>query len=150
MNRFRALYGAGPGHLLLMLACTAVAAYAAVSDPPAALRTALWFGGAVVVHDLVLFPLYALADRGLIALARRGRGRVSVLGHLRVPLTLSGLLLLIFLPVITRHSAAAYRDASGLDQEPYLVRWLLLSGLFFVVSAGCYVVRRRRASGGPA
>ncbi len=29
MNRFRALYGAGPGHLLLMLACTAVAAYAA-------------------------------------------------------------------------------------------------------------------------
>ncbi len=71
----------------------------AVADPPAALRTALWFGGAVVVHDLVLFPLYALADRGLIALARRGRGRVSVLGHLRVPLTLSGLLLLIFLPV---------------------------------------------------
>jgi hypothetical protein len=154
VNRFRTLYGAGPGHLLLMLACFAVAAYAAtravVADPSAALRTALWFGGAVLVHDLVLFPLYALADRGLIALARRARGQVSVLGHLRVPLALSGLLLLVFLPTISRHSASAYRHASGLDQEPYLVRWLLLSALFVLVSGGCYLARRWRIARRPA
>ena len=143
-SRWRALYGAGPGHLLVLAASLAVAGYAAsravAADPRAALQMALWFGGAVVAHDLVLFPLYALADRALTG-ASGARRPPSVVQHVRVPLALSGLLLVVFLPVITRHSEDAYRAASGLDQQPYLSRWLLLSALFVLVSAGTYAGR---------
>ncbi len=147
-SRLRAAYGAGPGHLLVLTACFAVAGYAAwragAADPAAAVRMALWFTGAVVVHDLVLFPLYALGDRALVRTGGRRTGggrRPSPVQHVRVPLALSGLLLLVFLPVITRHSEDAYRTASGLDQQPYLIRWLVLSALLVGASALTYVVR---------
>ena len=158
-SRWRALYGAGPGHLLVLAASLAVAGYAAsravAADPRAALQMALWFGGAVVAHDLVLFPLYALADRALTGAS--GARRPSPVQHVRVPLALSALLLVVFLPVITRHSEDAYRAASGLDQQPYLTRWLLLSALFVLVSAATYAGRAglarhraRRSTGEPS
>lgn len=151
--RFRRAYGGSPLELLALLGCFALAGYAAlqVSRGPLPVRTAVWFVGAVLLHDLVLFPLYALADRSLLALFQRGdrSGPASnAVNYVRLPALLSGLLLLVFAPVILRHSEGAYRAASGLDQSPYLGRWLALSAALFLGSAVLYAVRsgaRRRA-----
>jgi len=79
LGRVRAFYGTNPLHLLTLLAALALAAYAAlrlVSDPtwPVILT---WFVGAIIAHDLVLFPLYALADRSLGAALRAAAVRGS-------------------------------------------------------------------------
>lgn len=60
-------YGANPLHLLVLLGCFALTGYAAtrVAAGPTLPRILLWFAAALVAHDLILFPLYALADRSL-------------------------------------------------------------------------------------
>ena len=166
LRRFRGFYGERPLHLLALLASLAVAAYVAVkvAPDPSRWRYAVWFAGAAIVHDLLLFPLYALADRSLTALSGRGGRRVaalrmrggvsrpSALNHVRVPLLLSGLLLLVFAPAILRRSEPAFRAASGLDQSPFLGRWLLISAVLLLGSAVLLAVRtglavRRRGAG---
>ncbi len=59
MRRFTDSYGARPAHLLVLLACFAVAAYAGslLLGDPALLTMLVWFVGAALAHDLVLFPL---------------------------------------------------------------------------------------------
>ena len=145
--RFRRLYGASPLHLLSLLGCFAVAAFVAlqISRGPLPLRTAIWFVGAVVLHDLVLFPLYALCDRSVSELFRRGprddRITSSTINYVRVPTLLSGLLLLVFTPVIFRRGEGPYFRASGLDLSPFLGRWLAISGLLFLGSALIFALR---------
>lgn len=143
----RRLYGAGPLHLLALVGCFALAAAAAshVAPDPLRLRYLAWFVGAALVHDLLLFPLYALLDRSAGALVRRHRApdRGSV-NWVRVPALLSGLLLLVFAPVILRRSKDAFSLASGLDQDPYLGRWLAVTGALFLASAVLYALRGRR------
>ena len=151
MTRFRRAYGGSPLELLALLGCFALAGYAAlqVTRGPLPVRTAVWFVGAVLAHELVLFPLYALADRSLLALFRRGgRGGApgNAVNYLRLPALLSGLLLLVFAPVILRRSEVAYQAASGLDQSPYLGRWLAISAGLFLGSAVLYAVRRGAGS----
>ena len=149
----RRLYGAHPMHLLSLLACFALAGYAVlqVSRDPLAVRIGIWFVGALIAHDLVLFPLYALSDRlvGGLLPKRRARGRFVALpgtvNFVRVPALLSGLLLLMFFPLILRRSEGPYGNASGLDQSPYLERWLLLTGIAFLMSAVLYAIRQGRA-----
>ncbi|HEU0101868.1 MAG TPA: hypothetical protein VFR07_06055 [Mycobacteriales bacterium] len=142
------LYGAGPLHLLALLACFALAGAAAqrVGQDPLRLRYAVWFIGAALAHDLLLFPLYALLDRSLGSLVRRRRvPDLGSVNYVRVPALLSGLLLLVFAPVILQRSEGAYGAASGLDQDPYLGRWLAVSGVLFLASAVLYALRGRRA-----
>ena len=152
MTGFVRRYGASPLHLLSVLTCFALAGYAALqaADGPRPLRMAVWFVGALIAHDLVLFPLYALADRALTS-ALPSRRRVPVAGgvnYVRVPALLSGLLLLMFFPLILRRSEDPYFNASGLDQSPYLGHWLLITGVLFGVSAVLFAVdlgRKRSA-----
>ena len=151
---WRGRYGASPLHLLTLLASFALAGYAALQElrGPVPLRVAGWFLGAVIAHDLVLFPLYALADRSLTGLRRRpaAAARSGAVNYLRVPVLRSGLLLLLFFPLILRQSEGAYGRASGLDQSPYLGHWLLLTGALFGGSAVAYAVRAATHKGGPA
>jgi len=148
MRAFARTYGSSPLHLLALLASFALAGAAAlrVAEDPSRLRYLAWFLGAVVLHDLVLFPLYALLDRSAGALVRRQRrpspGSVN---FVRAPALLSGLLLLVFWPVISRHSEGAYGTASGLDQSGFLGRWLLITAALFLGSAVLYALRGRRA-----
>lgn len=152
MALWRRTYGAHPLHLLSLIGCFALAGYAFLraSEGPLPLRMAAWFLGALVGHDLVLFPLYALADRGLGTAVPRRRGRFvtppGTVNFLRVPALLSGLLLLMFFPLILRKSEGAYGRAAGLDASPYLSRWLLLTGVAFTASAVLYALRGRRKS----
>src|SRR5260370_1191530 len=64
IGRIRRWYGAHPLHLLALLAAFALAGYAAGAVVAAGKWkvVALWFLVAIVGHDLLLFPLYSLAD----------------------------------------------------------------------------------------
>jgi hypothetical protein len=151
LARFRRLYGADPLHLLALLASFAVSAAAIVRwfdfSGPDTLRVLVWFGGAIVAHDLVLLPFYSLLDR--IAFGRRGRAgaapaRTGDIAYVRIPALLSGLLLLVFYPEIFRLGNATFRTASGQTQTVYLVRWLLASVAMFAVSAIAWAAAHRR------
>lgn len=145
-DAWRRRYGAGPLHLTAFVASTALAGYAAVRIAPSApLRAALWIAGAAVAHDLLLVPAYSLADRLSAAAlgSRAGRWR----NHVRVPAVWSGLLLLLFLPLISGHPEHFPR-ISGAPAQPFFAHWLLLTGLLFAGSALLLAFRLwRRARG---
>jgi hypothetical protein len=161
-TRFRKSYGAHPVHLLTMVSGFALLGYTLVTLTPSELwnqgtwwqSIAVWFVAAVVAHDFVLFPLYALADR-VLGLRRRvtRRPEVAVRNYIRVPALAAGLTLLIFLPGIIEQGATVYQAATGQTQQPFLGRWLLLTAVMFGSSAVGYATRRavacRRAADGP-
>ncbi|AZS74772.1 hypothetical protein DDE74_30975 [Streptomyces lydicus] len=134
-------YGEGPLHLLLMLASFALTGFAGVrllagGQWPLVL---VWFAGAALLHDLVLLPLYALADRA-VARYTVGTGRHRAwTAYVRVPAALSGLLLLVWFPLIAGSagsgSAEHYEATTTLPGEVFLTRWLLLTAGLFVLSA---------------
>jgi hypothetical protein len=149
---FHRIYGAHPLHLLTMAAGFAVFGYIVATAKPMTLwnphrwwqSIAVWFAAAVVAHDLVLFPLYALADR--IIWTRHGRRLdrhpcPSARNYLRIPALGSGLTLLVFLPGIIEQGASTYLAATGQTQQPYLARWLLLTAAMFGAGAVAYFVR---------
>jgi hypothetical protein len=158
--RFTAVYGSRPLHLLTMVSGFALLGYILATFGPATLwnpgtwwqSIAVWFAAAVIAHDLVLFPLYALADRALSRPARPVREHPKVLArnYIRVPALGAGLTLLVFLPGIIEQGGPTYQAATGQTQQPFLGRWLLLAATMFGVSAICYVIRlataRRRPS----
>jgi hypothetical protein len=130
--------GAAPARLATLVACLALAAYAAffLLGDPALLRMLVWFAAAAVVHDLVIFPLYAGADRVLTAV--RPGPKVN---YLRVPALGAGLALLMFWPGIVRQGEVTHLAATGLDQAPYLGRWLVLCAVLFGASAVVFGAR---------
>jgi hypothetical protein len=144
----RRLYGAAPWHLLALLGCFLLTAYAAsrLLDDPALLRIAIWFVGAAVVWDLLLGPAFGLADRALRAGTSKVRpAGVRVLPYLRVPAALSSLLLLVFAPVILQRSDGVFTEKAGLSQEPFLERWLLITAVLFAASAALFLLAVLRA-----
>jgi hypothetical protein len=147
-RRFRSEYGSGPIHLVAVAASFALAAYALlqVLDQPRALDFVLWFAAAIVAHDLVLLPVYsmmaAIAYRGL-QVAGGEPARVAAINHVRVPAMLSGLVLLVWFPLILGLSDR-YEGATALSIEPYMGRWLLLTGVAFALSGLLFAVRVRR------
>lgn len=130
---------------LLLLACSfALAAYAGIrllADDW--FGVALWFVGAAVLHDLVLLPLYATLDRATV----RGLGAVRRRDwamYVRVPAALSGLLLLVWFPLISGRVEQRYPSATGLPEVGFLTRWLLITAVLFGGSALLLAVRLRR------
>jgi hypothetical protein len=155
--RFRAVYGSHPWHLLTVIAgfalfgvVIATIGWRALWNPNVWWQSiAVWFAAAVILHDLVLFPLYALGDRAL-GLTRRIPVPVPLRNHLRIPALGAGLTLLMFLPGIIEQGGPAYTAATGQTQEPFLGRWLLLTAAMFTVSAAVYAVRAVTARRGAA
>jgi len=161
-ERLRALYGAGPLNLLVLVASFAIAGAAVAGwlqrprDVPTVLE---WFAAAIVLHDLVALPLYSLLDRiafgGIGAGLRRARGTapapVSPTAYLRIPAMLSGLLLLVFFPVLFGLGSGSELSASGIAESGYLARWLLATGLMFAASGLAYAIAiaRVRAAAAP-
>jgi len=138
--RLRRGYGEGPLHLLSHVAALALAAYAftrifAGGQP---WNVVLWFVGAVILHDVVAFPLYTTLNR--LALGRRMR----YVNHVRVPALLSACSFIVFCPLILGLGDGRYERATTLSQDVYLGRWLLLCGALFTASALLYAVRARR------
>lgn len=172
IRRIRGWYGANPLHLIALIAAFALAGYAvnAVSAAGQLPGFALWFAVAIVGHDLLLFPLYSIADLSVRRLLPRWAtrparptstaGQASTAGpasiteppaklpfinHVRLPAGLSLLLLMVWFPLILGLSEANYRKASGLSTAPYLPRWLAITGVAFLISAVSYALRLRHA-----
>jgi hypothetical protein len=152
LDRFRSVYGSNPLHLLTLVAGFALFGYAvATIKPPTLWNTnvwwqsiLVWFAAAIIAHDLVLFPIYALIDRILVAGSRlppRAKTSVPALNYVRIPAMGAALTLLVFLPGIIEQGAPAYTAATGQTQEPFLGRWLMLTAAMFAVSAVLYGVR---------
>nr|WP_092600997.1 hypothetical protein [Actinopolyspora xinjiangensis] len=149
LRRFSTAYGAGPARLLVVSGAFALTGYVVLLllPNPSATRMLVWFLAAVVLHDLVLFPVYAAADRLLqlgAGALRRGEEGPGPVNYLRLPVLGSGLLLLVFLPGIIRQGAFTYHAATGQTQQPFLGRWLLLTAAMFAVSGLCYLIRTLR------
>ena len=152
---FRRLYGEDPLHLLVLIGCFALAGYVVVLvyPDPSAPWLLVWFLGAVIAHDLVLYPLYALADQPL-TLARWARRRfgpsrpplLAATNHLRVPALGAGVLFLIYLPTITGRGADAFAFTAGHPMTGQFQNWLLSTALLFLGSAVIYAVRLGRAA----
>jgi TM2 domain-containing membrane protein YozV len=154
--RVKAYYGAHPLHLITLLASFALVGYVISVMGTHQLWNSkvwwqsivVWFFAAIVLHDLVLFPFYALTNRSLTAgwEAVRGRlptpgPRVSPVNYVRLPAMASGLLFLMFFPGIIRQGKGAYLRATGLTQAPFLDRWLLITAVLFGSSAVAYAAR---------
>jgi hypothetical protein len=149
---FRRHYGAGPLHLLCLLACFALSGYVvnAMYHAGHGQRILVWFLVAVVGHDIVLFPLYALADRsaGWLEARRHPEHLASVpwINYVRVPVVISALLLAVSFPLVLGLSERTYKAATGLTLAPYEGRYLLVVAVLFGVSALLYALRVRRAT----
>jgi len=154
MTVFRRLYGDHVLHLIVLVAALALGAYTIsvlgvdqLFNPRVWWQSiAVWFAVAVIGHDLILFPLYALADRVLPTPRRRAdtsetARHVPIVNYVRMPTLAAGLTLVLFLPGIIEQGAFTYTAATGLTQEPFLSRWLLLVAGFYLASAACYLVR---------
>ncbi len=108
---------------------------------------ALWFVGAALAHDLILLPLYSLADLSARSVLRHRHQRtpaVPWITYLRVPALLSGLLLLVWFPLVLDLSEP-YPAATGLSEGVYLGRWLAITGVLFGASAVALALELRRA-----
>ncbi|MFB8041432.1 hypothetical protein ACFC8F_09085 [Streptomyces hydrogenans] len=147
LTPFRRRYGASPLHLLLVLSSFALAAYAGVRLLKGdTLGVALWFVGAALIHDLVLLPCYSVTDRAAQRLFREKedaeeRPPMPSVNHVRVPLFVSGLLLLVWWPLILGR-VDHYTAYTGLPADGFLERWLLITAALFLASAVTLLVRR--------
>jgi hypothetical protein len=146
---FKRSYGAGPWHLLVHLAAFAIAAFAMVQllNQRTWVNFLAWFIGAALLHDLVLLPVYSAIDRvahsRLSRLHRQGRGArsVPIINHMRAPALISGLLLLIYFPLILGPAEPHYLLATGHRPEGYLRNWLLITLALFAGSGVIYLIR---------
>jgi hypothetical protein len=129
------------GHLVL-IAITAwvLAQMFHVNVAPQPLNLALWLVLGALVHDLLLLPLYAGTD----ALIRRLPG--PLVNHVRFPVAISAVLLLVWFPLILQRQPSGYVNALGRQPPDYLGRWLAVTAGLFVLSALVLAVRRLTAS----
>ncbi len=142
-------YGSGLAHLIALTLGGLIGVYAGIKLVAADPRgVVIWLVGGALVHDLVLVPAYTGLDR----LARSPLGAVPAwYDHVRVPTMLSGLLLLVFFPLIARLPAAKFAGATGTSIDVYLGRYLALVAAMFALSGVAWIARvalrsRRRAS----
>ena len=122
------------------MACLALAAYAAffLLGDPALLRMLVWFAAR---PSCTTSCCSRSTRRPTGRSSRVARGRVPLVNHIRVPALGAGLALLMFWPGIVRQGEATHLAATGLDQAPYLGRWLALSAVLFGASAVVYGAR---------
>jgi hypothetical protein len=125
--------------VLLPLCAWALVELFDVSSAKASMGIATWLLLAAVLHDLVVLPLYAGADRA----AQRGLG--PAINYVRIPTGLSLLLLVVFWGTIAGKGEGAYHAVSGRSFDGYATRWLLVTAALFTASGLLYLARRGSA-----
>jgi hypothetical protein len=148
MERFRSSYGQGPLHLIAVVASFAIATYAflEIAAGSAPVNFAIWFIAAIVVHDMIAFPLYSML--GVIAGAGLQRPDLTPgvfgINYVRIPALLSAFVFIVWFPVILGFSEDEVVESTGLGTDPFLGRWLLLTGVLFLISGLLYALKLRR------
>jgi hypothetical protein len=125
---------------LIAIAAWLVAQMFRVTVAPQPLNLALWLALGAVAVDLLLLPLYSGAD----ALIRRLPA--PLINHVRFPVAISAVLLLVWFPLILQRRPSGYVNALGREPPDYLGRWLAVTAGLFVLSALVLAVRRLTAS----
>jgi hypothetical protein len=149
--RWRRRYGADPLHLLGHLAVLALAAFALdqIFSGGGVKHLLAWYVGFAIAHDLVFVPMYTELDRLVRRLLERlpshPFGDIRLINHLRAPALISGVLLLVYAPLITGHSDAELIAVTGHAFHGYLLNWLLVTAVLFIGSGVVYTVRVARA-----
>lgn len=152
LTAWRRLYGASPLHLAGHAAAFGASGYALlrILERGPVGDFVIWFVGAALVHDLVLLPVYSALDLGArlgLHLPQR-RPRVPAINHLRVPALISGLLFLVYFPLVLVEANGNYRRASGHPVHGYARNWLLITVALFAGSALIYLGRSIRGRHG--
>lgn len=156
---FRRLYGASPKHLAVHLIAFAIVAFALdqIFASGGVKQLLIWYFGLVIAHDLIFVPAYTGLDRIAGALLSRLPTRswagVPIINHVRAPALISGLLLIIYAPLISGQAGSWYFGVSGRPLEHYLRNWLLITAALFTGSGLIYALRvgrHRRARGAGA
>ncbi len=141
--RFRELYGAGPGHLVGVVASFALGAYALVrflgSGP--VLDLVIWLAAAIALHDFALFPAYSALDRVAGRALRSDGAGPRLVNHLRAPSLISALLFLVYFPLILGLDSGLFEKTTSARTSGYLGRWLLVSAGLFAASGLIYAIR---------
>jgi hypothetical protein len=144
MNAIWKRYGAGPGHLLASVASLAIAAAAVIGwtqRPKDLMSVLIWFVAAILLHDLVLVPIYTLADRITI-----GFLPVRAAVYVRVPAIISALLLAAVFPTVLGYGGKSTLNLTGIAEHGYFERWLIVTGALYALSGLAYAVRGRRVA----
>ncbi len=147
----RRFYGEHPAHFVVLVLSfiPATLALGQLLDERT-LDVGKWFAAGAILHDGLLLPLYVLLDAAILTLWRRRPGRVAWLNFVRIPLAVSGLLLLMFSPLILRQ-AESFQYKTGRSYDDFVGRWLLITAILAAVSAVWYLARvlvvHRRAGG---
>lgn len=147
---FRRRYGASPLHLAAHLVGLAIAALAfdRIFSGGDVNQLFLWYAGFAIAHDLIFVPAYIGLDRlfrtTIARLPLTRRTSIVVINHVRAPALISGLLLIIYFPLISRRSDGEYFALSGHHLTSYLRNWLLITATLFVGSGLIYALRVAR------
>ena len=153
---FRRRYGAGPLHLAAHLVGFAIVVltFDRIFTGGGLPKLLVLYLGFVIAHDLIFVPLYTGLDRiTRMALARLSLPRrtgLPMINYVRVPALISGLLLIIYGPLILRLSDGTYYAISGHHLEHYLRNWLLITAALYLGSGVIYAARVVRVRARPA
>jgi hypothetical protein len=146
--RFRRQYGASPLHLLAHLAGFAIIALPLdriFSGGGGVAALLIWYLGIVIAHDLVFVPAYTGLDRLFRATVARlplpTHTGLPVINHVRAPVVISALLLIIYFPLISGWAEGGYFALSGHQLTHYLRNWLLITAALFLGSGLIYGAR---------
>jgi hypothetical protein len=144
MSGPRRRYGASGVHLAAHLTAFAIAAYALAQalGGRGARDVVVWLVAGALLHDLVLVPAYSAADW---ATRRVVRGRVPAINHVRVPAVISGVLLLVYFPLVLSRAPGNIERATGHRPADYGLRWLIVTAVLFAASGLLYAARVRAA-----
>jgi hypothetical protein len=155
VRRFRHFYGGQPLHLLatVMSFALVAAGFVGWAQPGSDLRgVLLWLLGCLIATELVLLPSAWLLDRIAIGASHGSASsdRIrSEVAYVRTPALLSGLLLIVFAPLIFSFDGATYTAVTATTTSRYLSRWLFSTAALFGISAVTYAIKlardRRRA-----
>lgn len=146
---WKKVYGESPLHLLGQLVAFAIAVYAftQIIDVTSTdnLSLLIWFVAGALLHDLLFVPIYLILDLiARLGLQDHALRRVRAINHIRFPAAISGVMALMFFPLILGKPDATFERTAGEQAPDYLSRWLLITAVAFAVSALAYAVRLRR------
>jgi hypothetical protein len=117
-----------------VLAGLALAGWA--QRPGDLLGVLIWFAAAIVLHDLLVLPLYTVLHHVTV---RRLPGQAAA--YVRVPAIISALLLVVLFPTISGFGAHRFHGITGLHAADYFGRWLLTTAVLFALSGAVWTYR---------
>jgi ABC-type transport system involved in cytochrome c biogenesis permease component len=98
--------------------------------------------GARPLHLLAHLAAFAIAAYALTQIIDGG----AAVNHVRAPALISGLLLVVYFPLILGPAGKTYLHATGHHLHGYLRNWLLITAGLFAGSALVYAIRVRARS----